>query len=116
MVFFISQVMFSVYALFCSAGEFKVYKRRWAVLAIFTLYSSSNALQWIQYSIIANIIQKWVFCQFFFFLVQTITDRYIYMFKCWVAIIALSVCATLGVIEHDVGWIFRHDYIVIACL
>ncbi|XP_058465771.1 heme transporter FLVCR2 [Malaya genurostris] len=40
-------------------GEFKVYKRRWLVLAIFVMYSASNALQWIQYSIIANIIQRY---------------------------------------------------------
>lgn len=41
-------------------GDFKVYARRWLVLAIFTLYSASNALQWIQYSIIANVIERWV--------------------------------------------------------
>uniref|UniRef100_A0A1B0GKI7 Putative permease of the major facilitator superfamily protein n=1 Tax=Lutzomyia longipalpis TaxID=7200 RepID=A0A1B0GKI7_LUTLO len=41
------------------SSEFRVYKRRWIVLAIFCLYSASNALQWIQYSIIANIIQRW---------------------------------------------------------
>ncbi|XP_055603517.1 feline leukemia virus subgroup C receptor-related protein 2 [Uranotaenia lowii] len=40
-------------------GEFRVYKRRWLVLAIFVMYSASNALQWIQYSIIANIVQKY---------------------------------------------------------
>ncbi|XP_031621871.1 feline leukemia virus subgroup C receptor-related protein 2 [Contarinia nasturtii] len=40
-------------------GEFQVYTRRWIVLAIFTLYSASNALQWIQYSIIANIVEKY---------------------------------------------------------
>ncbi|XP_043582497.1 feline leukemia virus subgroup C receptor-related protein 2-like isoform X1 [Bombus pyrosoma] len=36
--------------------ETTVYKRRWAILMIFVLYSASNAMQWIQYSIIANII------------------------------------------------------------
>ncbi|XP_050074566.1 feline leukemia virus subgroup C receptor-related protein 2 [Anopheles maculipalpis] len=41
------------------AGEFRVYKRRWVVLAIFVMYSASNALQWIQYSIIANIVQRY---------------------------------------------------------
>ncbi|XP_055687095.1 feline leukemia virus subgroup C receptor-related protein 2 [Lutzomyia longipalpis] len=41
------------------SSEFRVYKRRWIVLAIFCLYSASNALQWIQYSIIANIIQRY---------------------------------------------------------
>ncbi|XP_035910485.1 feline leukemia virus subgroup C receptor-related protein 2 [Anopheles stephensi] len=41
------------------AGEFRVYKRRWIVLAIFVMYSASNALQWIQYSIIANIVQRY---------------------------------------------------------
>lgn len=40
-------------------GEFKVYNRRWLVLAIFVMYSASNALQWIQYSIIANIVQRY---------------------------------------------------------
>lgn len=40
-------------------GEFKMYKRRWLVLAIFVMYSASNALQWIQYSIIANIVQRY---------------------------------------------------------
>uniref|UniRef100_A0A182MA55 Major facilitator superfamily (MFS) profile domain-containing protein n=1 Tax=Anopheles culicifacies TaxID=139723 RepID=A0A182MA55_9DIPT len=36
-----------------------MYKRRWVVLAIFVMYSASNALQWIQYSIIANIVQRY---------------------------------------------------------
>lgn len=37
----------------------KVYKRRWIVIAIFILYSGINALQWIQYAIISNIIMKY---------------------------------------------------------
>ncbi|XP_053662494.1 feline leukemia virus subgroup C receptor-related protein 2 [Anopheles marshallii] len=41
------------------AGEFRMYKRRWIVLTIFVMYSASNALQWIQYSIIANIVQRY---------------------------------------------------------
>lgn len=41
-------------------SEFRVYARRWIVLAIFCLYSASNSMQWIQYSIIANVVQKWV--------------------------------------------------------
>lgn len=36
--------------------ETKVYKRRWLILIIFVLYSASNALQWIQYSIIENVL------------------------------------------------------------
>uniref|UniRef100_U5ERN6 Choline/ethanolamine transporter FLVCR1 n=1 Tax=Corethrella appendiculata TaxID=1370023 RepID=U5ERN6_9DIPT len=40
-------------------GEFRVYKIRWLVLALFVLYSASNALQWIQYSIIANVVQRY---------------------------------------------------------
>lgn len=43
------------------SGEFKVYTRRWIVLAIFVFYSASNAMQWIQFSIIANVVQKYVF-------------------------------------------------------
>ncbi|EFN87426.1 Feline leukemia virus subgroup C receptor-related protein 2 [Harpegnathos saltator] len=41
------------------APETKVYKRRWLVLIIFVLYSASNAMQWIQYSIIANIVMRY---------------------------------------------------------
>jgi FLVCR family feline leukemia virus subgroup C receptor-related protein len=39
--------------------KLKVYKIRWFILAIFVLYSTSNAMQWIQYSIIANVIVKY---------------------------------------------------------
>lgn len=37
----------------------KVYKIRWLVLGIFVLYSACNALQWIQYSIITDVIVKY---------------------------------------------------------
>lgn len=40
-------------------AETKVYRRRWLILMIFVLYSASNAMQWIQYSIIANIITRY---------------------------------------------------------
>lgn len=39
--------------------EYVVYTRRWFILGIFVLYSASNAFQWIQYSIIANIVMKY---------------------------------------------------------
>ncbi|XP_017476335.1 PREDICTED: feline leukemia virus subgroup C receptor-related protein 2-like isoform X2 [Rhagoletis zephyria] len=39
--------------------EIKVYKRRWIVLFLFVFYSGANAAQWIQYSIINNIIVKY---------------------------------------------------------
>uniref|UniRef100_A0A8C6WL30 Choline/ethanolamine transporter FLVCR1 n=1 Tax=Neogobius melanostomus TaxID=47308 RepID=A0A8C6WL30_9GOBI len=35
--------------------ETKLYKRRWLMLIIFSLYSMSNAFMWLQYSIISNI-------------------------------------------------------------
>ncbi|XP_066999147.2 heme transporter FLVCR2 [Anabrus simplex] len=41
------------------SGLYKVYRRRWLMLAIFTLYSVANAAQWIQYSIISNVIQRY---------------------------------------------------------
>ncbi|KAF5283926.1 hypothetical protein FQR65_LT13687 [Abscondita terminalis] len=37
----------------------KVYKYRWLILGIFVLYSASNAMQWIQYSIIADVVVKY---------------------------------------------------------
>lgn len=40
------------------ATECRVYSRRWLILFLFVLYSMSNAMQWIQYSIISNIITK----------------------------------------------------------
>lgn len=36
----------------------KLYTRRWAMLALFVLCSMANAVQWIQYSIISNVIMK----------------------------------------------------------
>lgn len=40
--------------------ETKVYKRRWIMLTIFVLVFMTNAFQWIQFSIINNLITKWV--------------------------------------------------------
>lgn len=37
----------------------KVYKRRWIVLGIYILLAAVNAFQWIQYSIITNIIMRY---------------------------------------------------------
>ncbi|XP_017775614.1 PREDICTED: uncharacterized MFS-type transporter C09D4.1 [Nicrophorus vespilloides] len=37
----------------------KVYKIRWLVLAIFVVYSASNAMQWVQYSIISEVITNY---------------------------------------------------------
>lgn len=38
----------------------KVYRRRWLMLVIFILVSMSSAFQWIQFSIITNLIMKYV--------------------------------------------------------
>lgn len=38
--------------------ECKLYKRRWPMLALFVLCSMANAVQWIQYSIISDVIVK----------------------------------------------------------
>lgn len=51
----------SIFFIYLIPGEFRVYKIRWLILGLFVLYSASNALQWIQYSIIANIVQKYVY-------------------------------------------------------
>ncbi|PSN51564.1 hypothetical protein C0J52_09502 [Blattella germanica] len=39
--------------------ECKLYRRRWLMLAIFFCFSVGNVYQWIQYSIISNIITKY---------------------------------------------------------
>ncbi|GAB1864015.1 Feline leukemia virus subgroup C receptor-related protein 2 [Camponotus japonicus] len=39
--------------------EIKIYKKRWLMLFFFVLYSASNAMQWVQYSIIANIVMRY---------------------------------------------------------
>lgn len=36
-----------------------VYKTRWIVLALYSLYCTVNALQWLQYSIIADVIVEY---------------------------------------------------------
>lgn len=38
--------------------ETKLYKRRWLMLFIFSIYSMSNAFMWLQYSIISNIFMR----------------------------------------------------------
>lgn len=38
--------------------QIKVYRRRWLMLAIFVLIFMTNAFQWIQFSIINNLITK----------------------------------------------------------
>ncbi|XP_017797546.1 PREDICTED: feline leukemia virus subgroup C receptor-related protein 2 isoform X2 [Habropoda laboriosa] len=37
----------------------KVYKRRWLMLGLFTLYTGMSSFQWVQYSIITNIITRY---------------------------------------------------------
>lgn len=37
----------------------RTYGRRWVILILFVFYSMSNAFQWIQYSIIADVVQKY---------------------------------------------------------
>jgi MFS transporter, FLVCR family, feline leukemia virus subgroup C receptor-related protein len=39
--------------------QFKVYKRRWVVLALYSLYCTVNAVQWLQYSIIADVVVEY---------------------------------------------------------
>lgn len=39
--------------------EIKLYKNRWVVLGVFTLFAACNAVQWLEYSIIANIVVKY---------------------------------------------------------
>lgn len=38
--------------------ETKLYKRRWLMLFIFSIYSMSNSFMWLQYSIISNIFRR----------------------------------------------------------
>ncbi|CAG9132449.1 unnamed protein product [Plutella xylostella] len=42
-----------------SHQEYVVFPIRWVVLFIFVLYSSSNSMQWIQYSIIQDAVVKY---------------------------------------------------------
>lgn len=39
--------------------ECRVYNKRWLILALFVIYSMSNSMQWIEYSIIANVVEKY---------------------------------------------------------
>ncbi|XP_044023637.1 feline leukemia virus subgroup C receptor-related protein 2 isoform X4 [Siniperca chuatsi] len=41
-----------------SAATTRLYKKRWVIVLLFSLYSLSNAYQWIQYGIISNIMMK----------------------------------------------------------
>ncbi|KAK1135638.1 hypothetical protein K0M31_000225 [Melipona bicolor] len=39
--------------------ETKVYKKRWLILALYILYTGMSNAQWIQYSIIANVVSRY---------------------------------------------------------
>ncbi|GJQ81225.1 hypothetical protein Trydic_g20444 [Trypoxylus dichotomus] len=39
--------------------ETKLYKRRWVIIGIYVLYAAASSMQWVQYSIITNIIVKY---------------------------------------------------------
>jgi len=39
--------------------KLKVYKKRWLMLIIYMIYSGVNSLQWIEYSIITNIVTRY---------------------------------------------------------
>ncbi|XP_024889434.1 feline leukemia virus subgroup C receptor-related protein 2-like [Temnothorax curvispinosus] len=39
--------------------KLKVYKKRWLMLAIYMIYTGSNSSQWIEYSIITNIVTRY---------------------------------------------------------
>ncbi|KAL4713828.1 hypothetical protein ACJJTC_015482 [Scirpophaga incertulas] len=39
--------------------NYKVYKTRWIMLAFFVMFSASNSLQWVQYTIIQDIVVKY---------------------------------------------------------
>lgn len=38
--------------------ECRLYARRYPILALFVVYSAANALQWIQYSIVSDQVNK----------------------------------------------------------
>ncbi|PSN29736.1 hypothetical protein C0J52_27627 [Blattella germanica] len=38
---------------------YKLYRRRWFLLAVFFCFSGGNSFQWIQYSIISNLVSKY---------------------------------------------------------
>lgn len=39
--------------------QFKPEKRRWAILTMFILLSATNSMQWVEYTIISNIVVKY---------------------------------------------------------
>jgi len=39
--------------------KLKVYKKRWLMLIIYMIYNGVNSLQWIEYSIITNIVTRY---------------------------------------------------------
>ena len=39
--------------------KLKVYKKRWLMLIIYMIYNGTNSSQWIEYSIITNVITRY---------------------------------------------------------
>lgn len=42
-----------------SPMKIKVYKKRWFILILYILYTAIGQFQWVEYSIIKNIVQKY---------------------------------------------------------
>lgn len=39
--------------------KIKLYRKRWMILFIYIIYAAINALQWFEYSVIANIVMRY---------------------------------------------------------
>lgn len=39
--------------------KIKLYRKRWVILTIYIIYAAINALQWFEYSVIANIVMRY---------------------------------------------------------
>lgn len=42
-----------------SLVKIKLYRKRWVILTIYIIYAAINALQWFEYSVIANIVMRY---------------------------------------------------------
>lgn len=57
--------------------KLKVYKKRWLMLAIYMIYAAANAGQWIEYSIITNIVTRY---HIFFRIMNSFECKHIIVF------------------------------------
>jgi len=96
--------------------KLKVYKKRWLMLIIYIIYNAVNSLQWLEYSIITNIITRY----YIFYKIRSFVCKNIRVFFCilfrYYGVSSLMVNWTsMSYMAFYVVFIFPVSYVIDRC-